>query len=113
MDKIYLVYREYTDWDQHEKDNIRAFVDDTEAVLFMETANSLHKRWLKINNKVKSKRRTTDCDLIELLTSQEDIEVVERLCKIMPEYSKRWGVDSRFEYCLEGVPVGKSNEKTT
>ena len=104
MNNIWTVYREYRDWDEHEKDNVRAFTTEAQATVWCENANILHQRWVKTCNKVKSKKRQED-KLSEVLTETEDILLLEKLCAMMPEYGKRNSIDPRYKYKTEQIQV--------
>jgi len=105
MKKIWIVYREYTDWDEYSKENIKAFLDETSAVLFMELVNHLHNVWCGIDYNVRSKR--SDIDSWEtLLHDSRELEIINKLESLLPEYKE--GIDSRYDYCIESVDFDES-----
>lgn len=105
MKEIWIVYREYYDWDAHAKDNVLTTTNGDYANLIVEELNELHEKWCKLCNRTRNKRRRTVETMSELLTEAEDMRIIERLCEYCPEYDKRWGVDSRFSYSVESVKL--------
>ena len=104
-DTIHLVYREYSDWDEYEKKSVRFFFDESEAQLWAEEMNILHEKWCKLQKKTKNKNRTNP-SFFDILTNDKDIHLVKTLSTIIPEYSRRYGVDNRYLYRVESVDIG-------
>lgn len=103
MSKVWIVYREYYDWDAHAKDNVRAFVKQEKAVLFMDKANCLHEKWCIIDERTWSKRKNRKQSWEDLLHDESELEIVRQIEDLMPEYKN--GVDSRSTYGIESVQM--------